>query len=468
MDRKELAQENTQNKLEEYEVAIIGGGIVGAGLFRDQSLNGVKSILIEQADFSSQTSAGSSKMLHGGIRYLENMDFALVFEALFEKNLWLKLAPHVTQEIPFYLPVYKESKWPLFFVNIGLFIYDLLSLFKNSPHKSFNKKNTLKKLKGLNANDLRGCGMYFDGIVDDSKLGLDCIKDALHQSNCEALNYTKVIKIESFEDKYKLTLKDSLNSKIKTIITTHIQFATGPFTDLALKELDIPWKPVLSLSKGTHLWIKQDALEIDQAMVLQTSDGRIIFVIPQRESILIGTTELPLEKKEEILNIKATEDEVTYLLNQINHYFPSANITKESILSTICAVRPLVKDGGSSNAKISRKHKIFNPQKNIHVLVGGKYTTFRRMAQDLNKTLFKELGRPYNKNLTKNQFQASSIVKDPFSKTISIADIDNIIKTEFVRTKEDLIKRRLSLPSLEHYKNSEIIEKLNSIKIQRD
>jgi glycerol-3-phosphate dehydrogenase len=465
LDRKELNKDKTDDKINEYDVAIIGGGIVGAGLLRDQSLNGVTSILIEQADFSSQTSAGSSKMLHGGIRYLENMDFALVFEALFEKNLWLKLAPHVTQEIPFYLPVYKESKWPLFFVNIGLFIYDLLSLFKNSPHKSFNKKNTLKKLKGLNATGLRGCGMYFDGIVDDSKLGLDCIKDALFDSNSEAINYTKVIKIESIENKYKLTLKDTLNSTVRMIIATHIQFATGPFTDLALKELGIPWEPVLSLSKGTHLWLKKEALEIDQAMVLQTSDGRIIFVIPQRESILIGTTELPLDKKEEILNIKATDDEIIYLLDQINHYFPKVGITKKSILSTICAVRPLVKDGGSTNAKISRKHKIFNPQKNIHVLVGGKYTTFRRMAQDLNKLLFKELDRPYNKNLTKNIFRASSIVKNPFSKPITCEDIDKIIETEFVRTKEDLIKRRLSLPSLEHYKNSEIIDKLNKLDI---
>ena len=198
-------------------------------------------------------------------------------------------------------------------------------------------------------------------------------------------------------------------------------------------------------------------------MVLQTSDGRIIFVIPQRETILIGTTELPVKESENILDIQASEEEVVYLLEQINHYFPAAEVDKSSILSTICAVRPLVKDGGSSNAKISRKHKIFNPEKNIHVIVGGKYTTFRRMAQDLNKKLFRQLDLPYDKNLSKNKFRRSSTVKNPFTDEINEDIIAKIIKSEFVRTKDDLIKRRLSLPSLDHYPDKKMVESLKSL-----
>lgn len=136
-------------KVESFDTIIIGGGIVGSGIFRDQSLHNKKVLLLDQGDFSSQTSQGSSKMLHGGIRYLENLDFALVFEALKEKNLWLKLTPHIAKEVPFYLPVYKESKWPLILTKVGLFIYDLLSLFKNSPHKAFNKEQTVKHIPGL-------------------------------------------------------------------------------------------------------------------------------------------------------------------------------------------------------------------------------------------------------------------------------------------------------------------------------
>ena len=136
-----------------YSNIIIGGGIVGAGILRDLALHDKKTLLIEKGDFSSQTSQGSSKMLHGGIRYLENFDFALVFEALREKKNWLRIAPHISTEIKFYLPVYKYSKWPLFFLRIGLFIYDFLSLFKNPPYKILNKKETIEGLKGLNPSE---------------------------------------------------------------------------------------------------------------------------------------------------------------------------------------------------------------------------------------------------------------------------------------------------------------------------
>ena len=189
-----MSRENLE--LELYDSVIVGGGIVGAGLFREQSLHNVKVLLLDQADFNSQTSQGSSKMLHGGIRYLEQLDFFLVFEALREKNLWLKLAPQLTKEIPLFLPVYKHSKWPLIALKMGLFLYDLLSLFKNTPHKTMGKKETLKQLIGLKEEGLKGCGMYYDGLVDDSKLGLECIYDGLVSKNSFAKNYKKVFNVK--------------------------------------------------------------------------------------------------------------------------------------------------------------------------------------------------------------------------------------------------------------------------------
>lgn len=439
LDRKDLNKQH-------FQIAIIGGGIVGSGLFRDQALHGLKSILIEQADFNSQTSAGSSKMLHGGIRYLENFDFALVFEALKEKNLWLKKAPHATKEIPFYLPVYKESKWPLFFVRIGLFLYDLLSLFQNSPHKSYNKAQTAKLLHGLKTEGLRGSGMYYDGVVDDHKLGLDCIYDALNNKSCKALNYTKLIRFEKIGAKFHLYLKDTLNNSEFEITADHIQFATGPFTDIAMKELGVPWTSIILPSKGTHLWLKEDALKIDKAMVLQTADGRVIFVIPQRGSILVGTTELPIAEFDPILDIKASEEEIDYLLQELRNYFPSEKVDRSSILSTFCAVRPLVKTGESSS-KVSRNHKIYKIQDHAYVIAGGKYTTFRKMAEDLNKKSFKDLGLKYNKNLSKSDFKTTSVVKDLTTERIDREMLQKIIDNEMVRTKDDLIKRRLSLTS---------------------
>lgn len=451
----------------EYDVVVVGAGIVGAGVFRELALHGVKVLLLDREDFSSQTSQGSSKMLHGGIRYLENMDFFLVFEALKEKNLWLKLAPHITKEAPFYLPVYKDSKWPLFFMRIGLFIYDLLSLFKNSPHRVLNKKKTLLEIPGLKKEGLTGSGMYFDGIVDDSKLALDCIYDGLRHENASAHNYKKVQSIESHSSIHNITYKDIFTGEIQEATTKHVVMATGPFTDQVMKELNIDWEPVLLPSKGTHLWLSKESLPIKEAMVLQTKDQRIIFVIPQREAILIGTTETPLDPNENILNIKPTSEEIEYLLEAVNEYFPEAKVEKENVLSSFAAVRPLVKaSSGTSSAKTSRHHKIFTPREKMHVLIGGKYTTFRKMAQDLNKKILKDLSIPFNDKLTLGELKSVSTIQDPHKKKITKEQILEIIESEKVVTKEDLIQRRLSLPSLNHIDDEELKKIIDEIDLK--
>ncbi len=440
----------------QYDIVIVGGGIVGAGLFREQSLHGLKVLLLDQADFNSQTSQGSSKMLHGGIRYLENMDFSLVFEALKEKNLWLKLTPHITKEIPFYLPVYKESKWPLFFMRIGLFLYDLLSLFKNSPHRVLNYKNTLKEMPGIKKEGLVGAGLYYDGIVDDAKLGLECIYDGLNNKNCKALNYKKVTDLtKNKEGVFQVSYSDMMNNETNTVNSKFVIMATGPFTDQTMKNLNIDWKPVILPSKGTHLWLEEKSLPIKDAMVLQTKDQRIIFVIPQRHSILVGTTEHPIDSNTPMLNIKPTKEEIQYLLDVVNEYFPESKVTHDHILSSFAAVRPLVKSKEDSS-KTSRNHKIFNPQENLYVLVGGKYTTFRKMAQDLNKIIFKKLHIKHEKDLTLNPLRTTSVIKNPFDQKVSITDLKTILDREKVRTRDDLINRRLSLPTLRHFNDQEL------------
>lgn len=432
-----------------YDSVIVGGGIVGAGLFREQSLHNIKVLLLEQADFNSQTSQGSSKMLHGGIRYLENLDFFLVFEALKEKKLWLKLAPNLTKEIPLFLPIYKHSKWPLFALRFGLFLYDLLSLFKNPSHKIFNKEKTIKKLKGLKDCELKGAGMYYDGIVDDSKLGLECIYDGLVSKNSHAKNYQKVYRVEKEStDLYRVYFEDKLSGEKNSVLTKLLQFATGPFTDKVMAELNIPWEPIILPSKGSHIYLKKNSLQIEEAMVLQTKDNRIIFVLPSKNNILVGTTEILIDSQDKFLDIKPSQEEIDYLLLCLNEYFPNANISKKDILSSFAAIRPLVREGTSS-AKTSRNHRIFNPAPNIFVLAGGKYTTFRKMAEDLNKKIFKTLKIKHNKKLTLQPLRRASTIQNPFLESINAEKIQDIINQEMVRTVEDLITRRLSLPNLD-------------------
>lgn len=437
-----------------FDVLIIGGGIVGSGIFRDLSLHDKSTLVLDQADFNSQTSAGSSKMLHGGIRYLENLDFTLVFEALYEKNHWIKTTPHLAKEVPFYLPVYRHSKWPLLFLKIGLFIYDLLSLFKNTPHKTFSKKATLRKLPGLDEQGLKGCGMYFDAVVDDHKLGLECIYDGLLNDQCLAKNYHKVTSVTKKENTYLVKALDLLTKKEFFFSAKNIVIATGPFIDQTMKQLDLDWEPVIMPSKGSHLWLDKNSIpNFTNSMVLQTKDNRIIFVIPQRNSILVGTTEVPLKPDEDFADLKASEEEIEYLLSEVNTYFPNANVTKEDILSTYAAVRPLVKDGGKNSSKISRKHKTYHIEDHLFAITGGKYTTFRKMAQDLNSELFAQNGWSYNKSLSLSPLKAVSIISDPHLKTIEKHELKKIQEKELIRTKSDLIERRLSLPNLNHLSN---------------
>jgi len=440
-----------------YQNIVVGGGIVGAGILRDLALHKKETLLIDKGDFSSQTSQGSSKMLHGGIRYLENFDFGLVFEALKEKKVWLKLAPHISYEKKFFLPVYKESKWPLFFLRIGLFVYDLLSLFKNPPYKIINKHKTLVGIQGLRSEGLKGAGVYSDGVVDDSKLALDLIIDSV-ALGVEAKNYHEIIKVEHSSPKV-VTVKNTLTNELTEYTCDHLIIAAGPFTDKVLNQLEIPWQDIILPSKGSHIWLKKDSLSLKDAMVLQTKDNRIIFVIPQRNAILVGTTEIALDNKTDIFDIKASEEEINYLVDNLNYYFPKENISNEDILSSFCAVRPLVRSGKSSS-KTSRTHKVFNPKEGVYVIAGGKYTTFRVMAQDLCKKLFKDNNQRYDKNLSLKPLNKKSIIYDVHHQEITKELLQKLKDTEFVKTKEDLILRRLSLYSLSQYSESEKLESL--------
>ncbi|MES2526011.1 MAG: glycerol-3-phosphate dehydrogenase/oxidase [Bdellovibrionota bacterium] len=428
--------------MKEFDVVIVGGGINGCGLLRDLALNGVSALLIEKGDYSSQTSQGSSKMLHGGVRYLENFDFALVQEALEEKNLWLKLAPHVCFEREFYVPLYNFSKYRPWMMGVGLFIYDFLSHFQNRPFAVLNKDKTLSEVPSLSPKGLLGAGKYFDGVVDDAKLTLECLYDALLEPGVEALSYHEVTNVTDHVVSYK-NRHTGTESKVRGKI---IVYTTGPFTDKLLPKLGIPWTPKLVPSKGIHLWLKPGTIQTKGSVVLTTKDGRVVFVIPQRDAILVGTTETPVDQ--DIFDIKATDKEVSYLLGILKEYFPNADISDKTIISTFAAVRPLVREEGSNESlgKVSRFHKIFRPNAFSYVILGGKYTTFRRMNQELASEIVPRLGKIYNPNATMEPLRQKSIVPTFGEKPKMTLDLmKKIIRDEKVVTFDDLVKRRLSI-----------------------
>lgn len=436
-----------------YQTVVIGGGIVGAGIFWDLSLHGIDTLLVDRGDFAAQTSQSSSKMLHGGIRYLENMDFNLVFEALHEKNLWKKMMPELCYEKPFLLPIYDSSKYNLFMTRVGLFVYDFLSSFQNSPYKILTKSQSLKINPALRKENLRGSGVYHDVIVDDAKLNLEVIFDGLSSNpSSSAVNYHKVVAISKTDTLYSVTIEDCHSKDRNMIEAENIVCATGPFTDNFMKEVNLfNWEDQLLPSKGIHIWLKKRALNITSPTVLQTDDGRILFVIPHEHSILVGTTEtLP---DEDFFNIQSTQRDEQYIIDNLNEYF-EPHITKEMIIGSFAGVRPLVKDDSSSNdrGKTSREHKTIQPYSNFFVIVGGKYTTFRVMGQDISRGIVQSYGKSYSPNKTANSFIPHSVFVKAPDVLPSKDELKKIIKNELPKTVDDLIYRRLSIYTDAHWK----------------
>ncbi|MFZ4713559.1 MAG: glycerol-3-phosphate dehydrogenase/oxidase [Bacteriovoracaceae bacterium] len=443
-----------QNLKKHYNSLIVGGGIVGAGLFRDLALHGISTLLIDQGDFAAQTSSASSKMLHGGVRYLENLDFHLVYEALHEKNLWLKLTPHLCYEEPFHMPIYQESKYPLWTYALGLSLYDFLSLYKNSPHKIYGREKVLSEIPGLKSEGLSGAGVYYDAIVDDTKMALECIYDGLLEESAEARTYTKLTNFKKVGELYYCELTDQLTREVFQVTTDHLVFCTGPFTDILMKEIGFNWKSVLAPSKGAHLWLKEDALKVSHPILLQTKDDRVVFVIPRNKAILVGTTENKPDMN--FFDIKASKDDILYLLKVLKNFFPETNITEDQILSSYAGVRPLVKENAEQSlAKVSREHKVFTPKKNLHLILGGKYTTFRVMVQGVAERIVTDSRSSYNISKTLAPLRQRSVIPSFGDKKITMEKVKLIMEAEQVRTIEDLMNRRLAIPNANHWRESD-------------
>lgn len=450
---------------QQVSVLIVGGGIVGAGTLRDLALHNIDCMLVDKKDFASQTSSKSSKMLHGGIRYLETHDFALVWEALHEKNLWSALTPHLCKEQAFYLPIYKNSLRPKWMIKLGLFLYDLLSSFENTPHQILNTKQVQEHLQGLKAQDLLGAGVYHDVYMDDVKLCLENIYDALCEKQAQAFNYVALEKIRAHKNGHIATLKDQITGEEKEVFARHIVMALGPFSDQVLaKVLPGGWRPRLLPSKGSHLWLKKEALNLKGPLLLTPQDGRVIFVMPWEKAILVGTTEVA--PHENFFDVKASKAEVDYLFKALKEYFPNAQLESSDILSSFAGIRPLVKEDMEAGlGKTAREHKVIRPHPSIHVIMGGKYTTFRKMVQESVKCICHDLDKSYFSDKTIRPLRAPSAVK-AFSSTQELTKEKALLALyhEGARTFEDFMMRRLGVAGPLHWeKEEDLTTFINSI-----
>lgn len=368
---------------ETFDLLIIGGGILGAGIARDASSRGMSVALIEKSDFAWGTSSRSSKLIHGGIRYLENLEFDLVFEALNEREKLYELAPHLVHPLRFLLPLYENSRVGYFKMGLGMWFYDLLALFQSQMHERLNAKETLERMPWLKKEGLVGSFVYSDAYMDDDRLVIATLRSA-HELGAVMTNFTRANRA-LFDSTGKVVgaIAEDILSPGTTfeIRAKHTLSCVGPWSDEVAPLFEKDWKKSLRPTKGIHITLSKNRLPLPEAVVMAVDkENRIVFGIPRHEMVIIGTTDT--DYKENPDDVVANADDIEYLLKVANEYFPGANLRSEDIIASYAGVRPLVHDGSETESKTSREHKIMTTPHGVTFVMGGKYTTYRRISED--------------------------------------------------------------------------------------
>ena len=363
-----------------FDLAIVGGGINGAAVARDAVLRGLTVCLLEKGDFASGTSSRSSKMLHGGMRYLENLQFGLVFEALRERTLQLKLAPHLTSAQQFVIPVYEDSRRSARWIRLGIALYDLLALGRRLGKGRFlSSDEVLERAPGLSGLGLLGGGLYFDGVMDDARLCLANFLDAheaARHGQLHSRNYAEVTAVTATSP-IGLTVHDRVLDREMRLLANRVVRVVGPWTDEKSGER------LLEPSKGVHIVlpaIEASAYGPHGLLLTHSRDGRVFFVVPWRGKTLVGTTETPFEGPPETVRVEPGE--VEYLLSEFGRTFPELGFTAKDVLGTFAGIRPLARArlGWRRLGSVSRQHRIVDDGHGILTVVGGKYTNYRAVA----------------------------------------------------------------------------------------
>jgi glycerol-3-phosphate dehydrogenase len=378
-DRRKNILQMSQQK---FDLFVIGGGINGAGVARDAALRGMSVCLIEASDFASGTSSRSSKLIHGGIRYLENLEFKLVFEALTERQRLFEIAPHLVHPLRFMLPLYKGGRVGMFMMGLGMWLYDALSLFQAPEmHERLSSHETLARMPTLKGQDLLGSYVYSDAYMDDDRLVHETLRSANEAGACCA-NFVKAIGAEfSVDGKIRKVLcEDQITHQKFSVEAQHVVSSVGPWTDQLGETLFKKWKKILRPTKGVHLTFQKERLPMSSAVVM-AAEKRIVFGIPRHEMVIVGTTDTDFQGPPE--TVSTTPEDVQYLLGVLTSYFPGAEIKVADIVASYAGVRPLVHDGSENESKTSREHVIFTEEHNVTFVAGGKYTTYRLMAQQV-------------------------------------------------------------------------------------
>ena len=402
LDRKNIV---SKLKNETFDVLVIGGGITGAGIAVDAATRGMNIALLEMQDFAAGTSSRSTKLVHGGLRYLKQFEVKMVAEVGKERAIVYENGPHVTTPEWMLLPFHKGGTFGSFSTSIGLRVYDFLAGVKRSERRRmFSAAETLAKEPLVKKDGLKGGGYYVEYRTDDARLTIEVMKQAVDKG-ATPLNYSKVKNLI-----YKngivagVLVEDLLTGEEYEVHAKKVVNATGPWVD-GIREMDDSKKgKTLKLSKGVHIVIDQSRFPLKQAIYFDTPDGRMVFAIPRDGKTYVGTTDTFYN--EDPINPGMTEEDRSYLLKAIDYMFPDVKVTEQDVESSWAGIRPLIHEDGKAPSEISRKDEIWESDSKLITIAGGKLTGYRKMAETivdlLAEKLAKEDGLNFPRCQTKN------------------------------------------------------------------
>jgi len=377
---RDASLQNVKDKSGYYDIIIIGGGATGLGTAVDSAARGYSTLLLEQHDFAKGTSSRSTKLVHGGVRYLQQGNVSLVLEALRERGLLIQNAPHLVRNQSFVVPNYDWWEGP--FYGVGMKVYDMLAgKLGLGPSKHLSLEETIEHLPTIEQEGLRGGVIYYDGQFDDSRLAINLVSTANYHG-ADLVNYAKVTGLLKTNDMVDgVTVKDEISGEEFEVNGRAIINATGVFTDSVLKMDNPDAKNIIAPSQGVHIVIDKEFSPGDSAiMVPQTDDGRVLFAVPWNGKVVLGTTDTPVDSPS--LEPVAMEEEIEFILKHAAQYL-TGDPTRKDVRSVFAGLRPLVKAGDDEDtASLSRDHTLQVSDSGLITITGGKWTTYRKMAQD--------------------------------------------------------------------------------------
>ena len=385
MNRQELLERAAS---EPFDLLVIGGGITGAGIAREAALAGLRVALVERADFASGTSSRSTKLIHGGLRYLRNYEFRLVHEAVVERQRMLRMAPHLVHPLRFVFPVYRGDPDPLWKLKLGLMVYDAFAGPSNKiRHKMYGARRLLELEPLLHPDGLVGGGVYTDSATDDARLVVEVIQSGV-EHGVAAANY---VQVESLLEDGRgqvagARVRDRVNGAQFEIRAQRVLSAAGPWADQVRRMEDPAARPLLRLTKGVHISVPRSRLPISHAVTIRGEDGRVMFAIPSYAYTYVGTTDTDYTGDPAAVGIDW--EDVGYILRAARQNFPAASIGPDEVIGAWAGLRPLIASDASDPSATSRDYKLYHGSKGMISVAGGKLTAFRAMAAHIVDEVF--------------------------------------------------------------------------------